>query len=246
MPSMFKSEYDDLKELGLSPKEIREAIQAKKDLEAKHSALETELNTTKTTLSTMENSFTETKKRLDTLEANPPRRQENKEPKNFTSILDDEDKAFDERFADRAQPLAAATFAVGKNTAQMQARLSLEGRFMNTVGGRIRLAKLWDRWLPEIEDAASKSNSAELMNAKTWINIFDYIKGKHIEELMQKPETFIEGVESTTDTNVKDDKKPEKLDDEEMAVIKKMQKESKHVTPENYQETKKKMKFVNV
>jgi DNA-binding transcriptional MerR regulator len=245
MPSMFKSEYDELKDLGLSPKEIKEAIQAKKDLEAKTATLESELNSTKTTLSTVENSFTETKKRLDSLEANT-RQSVKKEERTFTSILDDEDKAFDERFADRAQPLAAATFAVGKNTAQMQARLSLEGRFMKTSGGQIRLTKLWDRWLPEIEDAASKSNSAELMNSKTWINIFDYIKGKHIEELMEKPDTFVEGVASSTDTTVKEGVKPEKLNDEENSIIAKMARESKNVTPERYQEMKKKMKFVSV
>lgn len=245
MANPFKSEFDELKSLGLTPQQIKEAVEAKKALEEKATKLETDLGTVRTELETANNSFNETKNRLDALEANS-RVKKNDEPKNYTSVLDDEEKAFNERFADKAQPLAVATMMVGRNTAKMEARLSLRGQYMKTAGGRISLETLWDRWMPEIEDAANKTNSPELINSKTWINIFDYIKGKHISEMLNAPETFIETVSTETHGRVGNEPPPEKLNDEELATVAKMQRQASHITPEKYLETKKKMKFVNV
>lgn len=246
MANPFKSEFDELKSLGLTPQQIKEAVEANKTLTDKATKLETDLDSVRTELATASNSFTETKSRLDALEANSRIKKDPPEPRSYTSVLDDEDKAFNERFSDRAQPLAAATMMVGRNTAKMEARMSLRGQYMKTSGGRISLETLWDRWMPEIEDAANKTNSPELINSKTWINIFDYIKGKHISEMLNAPETFIESVSTATDGRVGNDPPPEKLNEEELATVKKMQRQTPNMTPEKYLETKKKMKFVNV
>lgn len=248
MPVFGKSEFEEeLKGLGLTPAQIKEKLAKADDLEKKTTTLETELTTTKGTLAQVENSFTDTKKRLDALEANGGRRQEPKEPRNFTSVVDDEEKAFDERFADRSQPIAAAALAAGRNSARLEAKLSLQGKYMNTPGGKISLMALWDKWYGEIEKAADNTNAAHLMNAATWLNIFDYVKGKHVAEIFEKPDNFIESVQTSTTSSITEGgKKDEKLNDEELATVKKMGREASRITPEKYQEMKKKMTFVNV
>lgn len=223
----------------------------RKALEDRLKAQETELATSKTTLSTMEGSFKEVKDKLAELEANPRRGTApptNTDPPQRTSFMDNEDTAFNERFIDAAKPLAAAALIAGRNSAKLEAKLSLVGEYIETPGGRIPLSALWTKWMPEIEKAASEVAPANLVHATTWINMFDYIKGKHISEMMKAPETFIETVQTNVQSRVGGDQHTdEKLNDEELAAIKKMGGETGgRMTPEKYAEMKKKMKFVSV
>lgn len=247
-----KSDYDALKETGLSAADIKKALDDRKALEDKLKAQETELNTAKQTLQTMEGSFNEVKTKLSELEASSKTRQtptQQTTENQRTSFLDNEDAAFNERFTAGVQPLAAATILAGKNSARLEAKMSLMGQTIKTSGGVIPLDKLWVRWLPEIEKAASEVRpEANLMLAATWINIFDYIKGKHFSEILEKPDSFVESVQTNTQTSVTERQAEDnKLSDEELSIVNKMKSETGgRVTPEKYAETRKKIKFVNV
>jgi len=232
-------------ELGMTPAEIRQAIKDGVDLKARAGALETELNTTKASLTSVQNGYDEVKSKMNELEANYRRPATPQTPKTYTSVVDDEDRAFNERFNDAAQPVAMAAVKAGSNAAKMEARLSLQDKFSKTPGGRISHARLWDKWRGEIEKAANEVQpQTNLMMAQTWLNIFDYIKGKHIEEMMEKPTDFIESVSQAAEVKIGNEPPPDRLADSESDVVKKMMKESKFMTPERYLEAKKKMRFV--
>jgi hypothetical protein len=126
------------------------------------------------------------------------------------------------------------------------AKQSLQGQVVTTPGGPISLTRLWDKWSGEIDQAASEVALHVKGNMKTWLNLFDYVKGKHFNELMSQPETFVESVATNQDRSLNNEKKPEKLNDAENDAIKKMSRYGKGVTPENYQKVKERMTFVNV
>jgi hypothetical protein len=245
-----KSDFDKLgEELGMTPEQVKQAIADQKKEKERADKLETDLNTTKTTLSTMEGSFRETKQRLDDVEANFNKNKNDKkeDPPTRTSFIDDEDKAFNERFSDKIGPVAATALIAAKNSARMAAKMSLQGKHVNTPGGKISLTKLWDKWENEIDKDSKDVAMAALGDMQTWINLFNYVKGKHFDEMMAEPKTFIESVETNVDRRVGETRdENEKLNTEEEGAIKKMSKYSKHITPEKYQEMKKKMTFVNV
>ena len=90
-----------------------------------------------------------------------------------------------------------------------------------------------------------KSNAAALQHERTWLNLFNYIKGQKLEELMAKPETFVESVSSSTNARVGDEKRPDKLNDEEARIIARMARYGKgNLSAEKILETRKKMNFV--
>lgn len=248
MANPFKaSEFDALKELNLTPDQIKQALKDKTDLEAKVTKQGEDLTKAQADLTAASNSFNETKARLDALEANPRRETQKQDPPTKTSFLDNEDAAFDERFNERAGPLARATLEAGRNTARMSARLALDGQFLETQGGRIPLLKLWDKWSNEIDAAAKEVQLAALGNTQTWLNLLDYVIGKHSKELLGKTSEFVETVQSRTNARIGDIPIPDKLNDEESSVLSKMSKYTNgRVTDKKYQETKDKMKFVNV
>ena len=241
---------DELKDLGLSPAQIREAVLANKDLKTKLDNQTTELSTVKTTLSTMEGSFGDTKRKLDELEANGRRQLEKRtdtQERVYTSFIDDENKAFAERAADAMQPVAMVALNAAANSAKLLAKQSLQGQLVNTPGGKISLSRLWDKWSSEIDKAADDVALNVKGNPQTWINIFDYVKGKHFTELMAEPQTFVESVSTNNDrASNSENKQPEKLSDSELEAVKKMSRYGKGVTPEAYQKIKEKMTFVNV
>jgi hypothetical protein len=241
------SDYDVLKDSGMSPAEIRAAIDNAKKEKDRADKLETDLNATKSTLNTMESSFKETKDRLNTIEANFNKKDEKKEEtRQRTSFIDNEDEAFNERFNERVGPVALTALTAAKNSAKLIAKQSLFGKTIKTAGGPIPLSRLWEKWEMEIENDSKQVALAALGDPQTWINMFNYIKGKHIDELMAEPQTFIEHVEENTNRTVREDNKDVKLNSEEEVTIAKMSKYSKHVTPESYKKTKDGMKFVNV
>lgn len=249
---MFSSEYEkELKELGMTPAEIKAAVAEAKELKTKTEKLQSEYNTLNTELETTKGSFAETKSRLDALEANSNRREKKNDddgPKPKTSFLDDEDKAFNERAVETMAPVAMMAMNAAKAAARMGAKNSLFGQRIQTPNGPISLSNLWDKWSSEIDKAANemaKTNIAALQYEQTWLNLFQFVKGQHIDELMAKPETFIETAASNRDTKIGDEKKPDTLDQEESAIAKKMERYGKGVTSEKILEARKKMKFVN-
>lgn len=237
---------EELKDLGLTPAQIRQAVLDNKKLTEDLATTKTEASTLKTTVTQLEGKFSETRRTLDELEANAKKTVTKTEPREYTSFIDDENKAFTERAVDAMQPLAQVALRAAANSAKTSAKLSLQGQFVTTPGGKISLSRLWDKWSSEIDKAASEVNLSVLQNDAAWINIFDYVKGKHFNELMSEPQTFVESVSTNTDRNMNDEKKPDKLTTEEEDVIKKQSRYGKGVTPEAYQKTKEKMKFVNV
>lgn len=236
---------EELKDLGLTPAQIRQAVLDNKKLTEDLSNSKTELSTVKTNMTQLEGKFGEVRSTLDNLEANA-KKTNKQEPREYTSFIDDENKAFTERLVDGIQPVAQVALRAAANSAKMAAKMSLQGQSIQTAGGKISLMRLWDKWSSEIDKAASEVNLATLGNDSTWINIFDYIKGKHIGELLAEPQTFIESVSTNNDRSSGEKKEPEKLNDVENDIIKKQSRYGKGVTPESYQKTKEKMTFVNV
>lgn len=248
---MFNSEYEkELKDLGLTPTQIKQALAEAKDLKTKNEELEGKFTTLNTELETTKGSYAEVKGRLDSLEANASRKPkaDDDKPKAKTSFLDDEDAAFNERAMETMAPVAMMAMNAAKSAARMGAKNSLFGQRIQTPNGQISLTNLWDKWSSEIDAAANemaKTNVASLQYERTWLNLFQFIKGQHIEELMAKPETFFESVASNRDTKVGDEKKPDTLDQEQGEIAKKMSRYGKGVTAEKILETRKKMSFVN-
>jgi hypothetical protein len=244
-----KSEVpEELKDLGLTPAQMREAILNNKRLTEDLANSKTELSTVKTNLSQLDGRFNETKRTLDELEANSrkPARQTEDNKREYTSFIDDENKAFTERLVDGMQPIAQIALQSAANSAMLLAKQSLQGQSIETAGGRISLSRLWDKWSVEIDKAASEVNLVVKGNAQTWLNLFDYIKGKHINELLATPQTFVESVQTNIDKGLNDEKKPDKLNDEENVIITKMSRYGKGVTPESYQKMKSTIKSVTV
>jgi hypothetical protein len=245
---MFDSEYEkELKDLGLSPKQIKEALAEAKAAKEKLTETEGRLTTLSTELETTKGSFAEVKLKLDTLEANSRRPKNNDPPPAKTDFIDDGDKAFNERFMESATPITQMAFQAAKNVARMSAKNSLFGQKIKTPNGEISLTNLWDRWSTELDNAEKEmmaSNALALQYEKTWLNLFNYIKGQHIDELMAKPETFFESAASGRDGKVLDDKRPDKLNDEEARVAARMARYGKGVTAEKIMEARKKMTFV--
>jgi len=248
---MFKSEFEkELEGLGMSPSEIKAAIAEAKELKTKTTELQGKYDTLNMESETLKGSFAETKARLDSLEANPrrPKADDDDKPKTKTSFLDDEDKAFNERAMETMAPVAVMAMNAAKSAARMGAKNSLFGQRISTPGGQISLTNLWDKWSSEIDNAANemaKTNVAALQYERTWLNLFQFIKGQHIEELMAKPETFFESVSGNRDTKVGDEKRPDTLDQEQSEIAKKMARYGKGVTAEKILETRKKMNYVN-
>src|SRR2546430_9709580 len=147
---------EELKDLGLTPAQIREAVLANKDLNQKLANTSTELSTVKTTLSSMESIFNQTKTKLEKLEANSKRPALKNEPREYTSFIDDENKAFTERLVDGMQPVAQVALQAAANSAMLLAKQSLIGQYIETAGGKISLTRLWDKWSAEIDKAASE------------------------------------------------------------------------------------------
>lgn len=238
---------DELKEFNMTPAQIRDALKAKKEVDDKLAAQSTELSTVKTTLGTLEGTFNQTKAKLDELEANTRRPPAERKEKEYTSFIDDENKAFAERAVDAMQPIAVVAMQSASNSAMLLAKQSLGGQFVDTPGGKISLSRLWEKWSTEINKNAEQTNLASRGTMEFWLNVFDYVKGKHFNELMSQPQTFVETVSTNQDRGPGGEHKTDdKLNDSEAEVIKKMSRYGKGVTPENYQKTKKDLTFVDV
>jgi hypothetical protein len=236
---------DELKALNLSPAQILEAVNNGKAATDKVKALEGEVGTLRQTLETNTGEFRSLKEKLDNIEANPTRvdNNNNNEPTK-TSFLTDEDKAFDERFIKSAGPLAMAAAQANAKAAKLLAKSTLQGQTITTSNGVISLAKLWDKWSADIDKEAKGVQLPYLGDENTWLRIFNLVKANHLEELMTKPETFIEPVGTGVNVRVGDAPAPDKLNDEQTSIMNKMARYGKGVTVESVLAQRKKMNFV--
>jgi|SRR5665213_848763 len=231
---------DELKDLGLSAADIKRAVQDKKALEDRLTVRDAEFEGLRTSSEATTNSLTEMRNRMAEIEANDTLRQQRQdegEPKS-TSFLDNEDAAFNERFTKGVAPVAMAAVQANAKVAKMIAMQSLVGKVIKTSQGNLSLTALWNRWSAEIDKAAKQMPPVQLANENSWLNIFDYVKGQHMEELMSKPDTFIESGSTNVDMKIGDDKQPDKGTDEEAKIASRMK-----IPLEKYLEQKKKMKF---
>jgi uncharacterized coiled-coil protein SlyX len=230
---------DELKALNLSPAEILKALNDKKDLEAKLAEKDGEIGKINTALSTQTSEFEQTKARLAALEANAQPKPKTPDPEEPIDFTQDPEGSIKQQIKNATAPVAMIALNAARNSARMEARNSLFGKTIQTPGGTIRLQTLWDRWSDEIEKAAGQMNIVTLGNSLTWMNLFNFIKGQHMEEMMAKPEVFVESVETRVDSKIGDKgTNNDKLSDEELRIAKRMK-----VTPEQYMEQKKKMRF---
>lgn len=228
---------EELKGLNLSPAEILAAVNGKGDLEKKIKDQESEMLTLRQSSETNANAVTTLQTRVAEMEAQrqpPP----NPNDGQLTSFLEDENKAFGER----AAPLAAVAFRAAATAAKMSAKNSLYGKTVQTPSGQIRLATLWDKWDGEISKAADTIPAVQLQYEATWLNLFNYVKGTHMDELIGKPGDFIEPVgQSTNVSATHQTTQSDKATDEEEKQAKKMK-----VPIERYLEMKRKMRFSGV
>lgn len=243
---VFERLPDELKELGMEPAAIAAAVKAKAELEAQIAALKESGQTSSTELETARQELAEVKQKLQDIEASASRQgtaqvKQDQQPQ-LTDFWENPDKAF----AERTQPLLISTMVANAQVARMAAKSTLQSKFIKTAKGTISLLRLWERWESEIDKAIGGVPLAARTNPQTWLNMFDYVKGQHLEELMVDDKNdFVEPVATSVDRRVIDNEgeKP-KLSDEETRVAGRFSKFGHGITPEKILETKKKMKFV--
>lgn len=238
---------DELKGLNLSPAQILEKLKELDDEKKKSEQFQNAGKEALDQLKAKDNEVNILKAKLAEIEANPPRREvdDKDKPPQDIDFLTDPEGAVNQRILKGVQPVALVALNAARNAAKMSARLTLSRSFLNFPEGKANCASLFDKWGTEIEKAAEQIPIVNLGNEVTWINLFNFVKGNHLEEMMSKPSDFIESVATNANVVVGDDKRPEKLDDEQSAIAKKMQRYGKGVTAEKIIETRKKMSFVN-
>lgn len=164
--------------------------------------------------------FEDVKTRLETIEANQPQPQPQPGQRQPTSVLVDEEKAFQERQA----PLAMTTLLIGAQTARMQAKQSLGSTFA--------------KFEKEIEAEMERIPLGSRIHIDSWRNIHDMVVGRHMHEIAKEPgQYFTEPGGGTPPPEPPQN--PDKLSDEEVKVAKKM-----GVSEEQYLKSKKAMQFV--
>ena len=238
---------EELKDIGLTPAEIRARVLKAKELEDKQKEFETKLTESQTALEASSNQLSEMRTRLQSLEANGRR---NNEEKPLPTFLDDDggEAAFNARFQRNAAPLALVALNAAKNSARMEARAMLSGEVIETPTGVISLQRLWDKWQDKILKQSESVDITALGSSQTWLNIFNFIKGNNLKDILSKTSDFVEPVHSNVDRRVGDPPLADKLDDQLAAVVAKQSRYShankdgkKGVTPESVLETRKKM-----
>lgn len=179
MPSNWFSRKSEEPEIpvelqGKTPAQI---LQAMKDAEARETALQAKLDEQ----AGLNTELERLRIQVQELEARPPLRNEvpPTQPQNNgpTSVLVDEDKAFDERMA----PLANMTF----NTAAIGARmLAMEQlRDMAVADGFNHIA-FFNKFRVDIEHLMAQIPPVQRGHPDTWLNIYNLVKGRHSSELI--------------------------------------------------------------
>lgn len=229
-----KKLLDEFKGLGLTPAEIKAAIDAKKALETRASKAEEDLKKQKEETDRLNTEFGTIKAKLDEIEANPQNRQA--QPVNDGEQPADWTLEPEKAFAQSSRPIAALALQTAAQTAKMAARTHL-----SKTTKPLPLALLFDHWEAEIDALAKQTPLAALGNPATWIHLFNNVKGTHVEEMMANPTQFMESVTGQAPPRQQDDKKDEmKLTPQEEQIALKMK-----ITPEQYLAQKKNMQFVS-
>lgn len=234
---------DELKDLGLTPTQIKEQLAKAKEFEDKVTTQGAELTAARAELDGVKGDFASTKARLDQIEANNQRQQEPPKKDDPISFLDDENAAFNQRFNQAANPLAQIALTAAATTAKMSARNSLRDKVVKTPNGNMSLAHLWDRWESDIDKLAEGVPLVNRGNPITWANLFNLVKGRHMDELLANTSDFIEPASGSSDREVHVGERRQSLDklsEDEEKQAKKMR-----IDPAKFLEMKKKMRFVS-
>jgi len=217
---------------GMTEEQILESVSAKETQDTRIKELEDERESSLGQVATLGTELAEMRGKMQALEANPqPPPPDPNAPVGPPSVLVDEDAAFNSRLA----PMASAILTTGAASAEMLAK--------NQIASSGE-AKIYEHYEKEIREVISQTEPAQRIHPETFINAFSLVKGRHLSEIMESKEKhdgvyFVEGSGSPPLTQ--DDKKEDKLTDQEIDVAKKM-----NVKPEDYLKQKKEMNFANV
>jgi hypothetical protein len=207
---------------GKTPEQIAQALADGETAKATLAAKESETTTMKSDLQ-------QARERIQALErnANPPKPKE--EQKGPTSVLVDEDAAFNERLS----PFAVATL---QNSARM-ARIIAEDRIKSDPKDGPVFRKFYTEYDALIKQLSLEQQALEA----SYDNVFSIIKGRHLHEILeaQKKGDGSLFVEPGGGSPPEQKPKEEKLNDQELAAASRM-----GVSPEDYLKSKKQIQFV--
>lgn len=213
---------------GLSTEDLVSAVQS----QGKVAELETKLNEASEQLSEFDNM----KARLTSIEANQPKREpDSNQPKRPTSVLVNEDEAF----AQRLGPAVMMSMHAAAQTARMAAREKINGKFkIGDVGA-------FDKYESEINELLKSVPLQEQIYPQTFENALNVILGRNMSTILQEQSKtggkfFVESGVAPTGGQPSP-KTEDGLTDAEKKIAASMK-----MTPEQYIEQKKGMKFVNV
>lgn len=248
MANWFKREEEkDIPEelKGKSAKEIAEMLKAAEATKAEVATLKTANEQKDTQLAGLNSEVGQVKQKLQELEASrrqPQQQQQQEEPADW---LTDPEKAATQRISAAVAPVAQ----VAMNSARITARLVAEQRLLSNdqLNGTMN-ARFFAAWSGEIDAIAKNTNPVQLSVPEGWLTIFDIVKGRHADELMdvekrKKQYSFLESGRSSSVTTSNDNtNKPAKdqLTEQELKVCQNMK-----ITPEKYLERKRAMTYVN-
>lgn len=232
---------DELKDFG-TPSEIAEKLRKASELEAKLGEKDGEISRLSGEVTNRDGEIDKLKRQVTAPPDAPPN--DPKAPPQPTHFFADPDKAFNER----ALPIALATMNASAQVAKMDAKMSLQSQYVdvnqNGTKRRLSLGSLWSRYEIEIEEAAKTVPIQQLGFKQTWLNLFNYVKGNHLNDFLDKTEDFLEPVGVTVDQHVGDRAPAPKLNEEEARVVARMGRYGKGITAEKYLEQRAKMRFV--
>lgn len=177
----------------------------------------------------LQGEFDEIKARLGEIEAGGAlqheQQRQQQQPGVMTSFLVDENKAF----AERAMPLAAMQLQTAARVAKMSARNKLvtQQRDGDPYYGQ-RMARIFDKFEGDIDKKATGVPLAQQTHDETWINLFNLVRGEHIEEILAaekkgEKSVFTEsGASSIAPGSVDNPVNPDTMTDEQKRIAKRM------------------------
>lgn len=233
---------------GKTPAEIAQALKDAAALKTQVDALAADKTRLEGEVATVNNSFTETKNRLQALEeaarrpATPPATPPGT-PAAPPSIWDDEEAAMGQRINNRVAPIESAVVNTGLLTAKMYAEQQLQRAQFSDPKFKDAI-KIFHKYEGEIDRIVGQEPPARQILPQTWVNAFIYVRGLHSTEIVDAAtkgdNTFFAEVGGSTPPPPPTPQE-DKLTDKELQIAQRMR-----LTPAQYLEQKKKMHFVNV
>jgi len=227
---------------GKSPDEILAAVKEGDSLKEKVGSLESDLKAKEDDLKSRDSQLSglgtevqQLKDDISKLEASPGGNgndQGGGNDKGPTSVLVDEDQAFNERMAPVAQLAVQAGALAAENVARQKIEAAGEG-------------KMYGKFEKEINEVLKNVKPAQRVYVETYTNAFNLVKGRHMGDILESTKKgdgqfFVEPVGGPAPSGVDggDDDK-DKITKEEAVIAKKM-----GVSSESYLKTKKEMNYV--